>query len=609
MPPKKKGATTAKIPKQESLKETLIESEISSSEPTKIPKRPFLLYVNYDSLTKVHHIRIKLWKIHSCSRSHPVGDAGNVDPFGWKQSREHFTNMFKSSTIKKSLKHVKKFGYDPSSFSKQRFMKRLCSTWRLKSFFLSVQQKFKNYDVLNRFLNSSLKNCYLLLNTRGERIDPKLVAAFMIVKKSKLIIDSDLKEISMHIHPSQLWSYRRLKKFLPVRDIDDSGYELARDQIIVNAPEAFEAIWYRYPNVPTRGSKINPDLSSLPNLQKLRLSCMSERSLGEKIDDLSFVKQYPKLETLRVHLYNCEIETLDYVTNLQELKEFKFASVQKYIRKIPMISLPKLTQLETIALHLHDSPIFSLEHIKDFLSKNKGLKDLSLGLKIQDIGTLFEENEDSTLPKIEKLRLNFVKLERPYAGGVKRITQVLKTHDSIKELIIIVSQNYADFNTILLKDGVAKMKSLEKLTLEFGMSGGLEENKYKHLKDVFTNQTGLVALELDISCDAIATRELGTILDGLMKLKNLKKFRLKAMLTKMTPAAFNKLSGFIASLRNVKSLELDLKGLSQEDEEQLRLKLLPKIPLSDGPFSFNSNITTETYNTNIDIDKDELDLD
>ena len=605
MPPKKKSAAAAKAPKQEPLKEIGPEPEISPPEPKKIPKKPFFRHVIYNCSTKVQHIRAKLWKIRSCTfAEYEESEHTDLDvPFDAIKSilQKKFQNTLKSSIIKKSFKHVKRIDSNPSFLAKFRFTKRLCSI------LLSVEEKFKDYRILRPFLSPSLKNCYLRLNNEEKRIDPKLVAAFRIVRKCKLVIDSDANEIYMRINPAKLISHRSLNELFPVQDIDDSGYDLVRNQIIINATECFEEIWYHYPSVPTRGTKINPDLSFLPNLQELHLGCWSKRPLGEKMDDLSFVKQYSRLKTLGILLQNREIQTLDYVADLPELKEFKFGSGEPSILKGPMASLPNLTQLEKFELYLNDPPIFSMEHVKDFIFQNKGLKELDLSLTIQNIGILFAEDEDFTLPEIEKLRLNLINFERPYAGAAKRITEVLKTHDSIKEVALIVDQSHADLNTILLKDGLAKMKSLEKLTLEFRMSGGLEENKYKHLKDVFTNQTGLVALDLDISCDAIASRELGTILDGLMKLKNLKKFRLKAMLTKMTPAAFNKLSSFIVSLRYIKALEFDLRGLSEEDGEQLRQKMLPKAPLSDEPFSFYSSDRAKYYK-NKNINEDELDL-
>jgi len=49
---------------------------------------------------------------------------------------------------------------------------------------------------------------------------------------------------------------------------------------------------------------------------------------------------------------------------------------------------------------------------------------------------------------------------------------------------------------------VAKIKSEKKLTIHWIISGAPEENKCKHLQDVLPNQTGVVALDLDLTCDA-----------------------------------------------------------------------------------------------------------
>ena len=396
-----------------------------------------------------------------------------------------------------------------------------------------------------------------------------------------------MNSLNVSINSAKLLSSRRLKLH---ENFNGSGSNFLSDKVIINAPECFEEIRFANFDPYTRAQNVILDLPSLPNLRELRLALKSEK-FGERIEDFSFVKQYSKLQSLKMTFIKCEPKNLDFLADLPALKSFSFLS-RLYNNIIseqrPTKNLPNLTQLEKLKLHLFMSNMLSLENIKSFISQNKGLKELDLGLTIQEIGVIFEENEDFTLPNIEKLRLNFLFLERPYAGAAKRIAEVLKSHDSIKDLILEISHSFADLNAILLKDGIAKMKSLEKLTLQFRSSGGLEENKFKHLKDIFTSQTGLIELDLDLGSDVLGTRESGAILDGLMKLKNLKKLRFKARFAKMTPAAFSKLSGFIVSLRHLKVLELDLKGISEEDVEELRQQMLPKLPLSQDSFSFVS---------------------
>ena len=598
MLPKQDKTPTEKLSKQKPTQKSSPESEISPLGPKKIPKRPFFRSVVYDNVDRVQHIRVKLWKIHSFTPlefdqdpQENDSDDDFVDEETKLTPKEIFQNTLKSSTIKKGLRHVKRIEYDPSSFSKHRFMKQTCSTWRLHSLLLTFEEKFKDYSILRPFLSSSLKNCYLRFNTEEERIDPKLVAAFRIVRKCKLIIDSDANEIYMRINTAQLFSHRSLNKFFPVKETDDSGWELVRNQIIINSPECFEEIWFRCPDAPTRGTKVNPDLSFLPNLQDLQFGWSKPRWDGQ-VDDLSFVKQYRKLQNLAIRLRNREAETLDFIADLSELKEFKFTSIQPNARG-PIRSLPNLSKLERFGLNLTESSRFTTQHVRDFISKNKGLKELDLSLKIEDMRAVLEENENFTLPEIEKLKIDLDLVFKRYAEEAKKIAETLKRHDSIKELTLTVSKSYGDLNAILLKDGLAQMKSLEKLTLEFGTSGEPEESKYLSLKDVFTKLTGLVELDLDLSCDAIESKEFGTILDGLMELKNLKRFVFRAKLAELTPAAFDKLSRFLVSLRHMKGLEIDLTGISEEDGRKLRGQLLPKFPLSYDFFSFSPHVVAD----------------
>jgi len=157
MPPKKKGVAAAKVSKEESVKDTLIEPGTSSLELKKIPKKPFFRSIDFDNLSRIKHIRVKLWKIHSYSKTH------HVSCFEMNQRKEEernkkFMNTFKSLTMKKSLKRVKRIKFHPSSFTKERFIKRLCSTWRLDSLVVSVPEKFENYGFLKPLLNSTLRN-------------------------------------------------------------------------------------------------------------------------------------------------------------------------------------------------------------------------------------------------------------------------------------------------------------------------------------------------------------------------------------------------------------------------------------------------------------------
>jgi len=579
MLPKEKATAAVKVLKQESVKETLPKLEIPPSEPKKIPKKAFFRYMDYDSLTKAWHIRVKLWKMHSFS----IPKFQSANSRKAKLEREKLISSFKCATIKKSLKSVKKFEYDPSLFNRQGLMKKLCSNWRAHSLSLFVEEKFKNYGALKPFMNPNLKNCQISLNAQWGRVDPKLVAIFRIVRKSKLIITSSVKLFNMWINTAKLPSDRKLKMIVPTIN-HHNKYDFHSNQIVTNAPECLEKIWFANMDPHMEPQKIYPDLSPFPNLQELRLARMGHR----EETNFSFVKHYPKLQSFRLFLHNYEPETLDFLDDLPCLRSFSFLSECSHKNgRHPIKSLPNLTKLEKLKFYSIASSIFTIEHVRDLISKNKGLKELDLGLTIQDIGILFEENKDFVLPNIEKLRLYFARIEFPYIGEAKRIAEVLKAQDSIKELTLELSCNFSDLNAILLRDGVAQMKPLEKFKLRFPKIGFENERKFQHLKDVFTNHPGLVELDFDTKSNIIVTKELELILDNLAMLKNLKAFRFKARVTKMSRAAFNKLVDFIVSLRHLKALELDVVGVSREDGERLRQKILPRYPLSKDPFSFS----------------------
>jgi len=299
------------------------------------------------------------------------------------------------------------------------------------------------------------------------------------------------------------------------------------------------------------------------------------------------VQQFQQLKSLSIQLDHRESETLDFLENLPNLKEFSFSSRQSTIREGPLRKLPNLTKLEKIGLCLGQPSIVKMENVREFILNNKGLQSLDLSLSIQDFGIVFEEDEDNEfiIPCLENLRIDLLLVERPYAGAAKKIVKVLKQHHSLKELTLEIQQSNADLNVILLKDGLAHLKPLQHLVLKFCMTGGLEDNKFKHLKEVFTNLTNLTSLDLSLNSDSLGPRDLGPILDGLEKLQRLEIMKWQGKLAKLTPAVDKKLAKYLISLRRLRGWNICLRGLSEETLEEFRTNVLPRFVLRNEIFS------------------------
>jgi len=304
------------------------------------------------------------------------------------------------------------------------------------------------------------------------------------------------------------------------------------------------------------------------------------------------VGQYSKLESLSIRLDSRETETLDFLTNLPFLKEFSFSSNLLKPRQGPLRRLPALTKLEKLSVYLNGSTLFEMNHIQEFISNNKALKNLSLGLSIQNIANIFGEDDDVNfrLPLIESLHLDLITCQKPYAAAAKMIAQTLKKLDCIKQLSLEIEQSSPDLNAILLKQGVASVKGLEELTLKYHITAGLEDNKFKHLKDVFVNLENLKVIELDLSSDHLSSREFSSLLDSLSRQMGLQKFKFTGKVTKWTPVVSAKLLDFFVSIRHLSVLKIFLGGILEEGGVKIKESLLPKFPLSQDTFSFFPNI-------------------
>jgi len=543
MPPKKKVGAPLKVLKPESKKDTEPELGLPPSRPKKIPKKPIFINGDFNNIKEVRKIRAKLWKVRSGTL--PQYFMTPTDTFYNKNyGVEGFVKRLENPTIQKSLRHVKRLSTEALLLFTSKHFKKLCSSWKLSYLQLTFRKKIQNYNALKAFLNPRFRFCQLVFMNR-DQVDSALLLAFQRVTKCHLYLYLNLMDetLSARVKIDQL---RKLKK---VKQTEDDSF--LHNQAIIDASECFEATSFFCTD-----SRIS-HLPKLPDLQRFELLLQDLRK-EESIEDVSFVKQYPELKALILRLGKREIENFDAIMDLAHLKEFHLYSRQWKARQDPPRILPDLTKLEKLTLSLYDHPIFDIEQVKEFINKNRGLKRLSLTLTVSDMAFILEEDEDFTLPEIETLQLDMVKLEKP-TGGAKIIAETLRNHPAIKELILRLEQSNSNLNGILFKDGVARMKSLEKLTINFyKLAGGLEENKFKHLRNIFTNLIDLVELDLNLSQDVLPSKEISSILDWLDQLKNLKKLTLSAKCFKLTSAASNKLSNFIASLQHLKAKEINV---------------------------------------------------
>jgi len=460
---------------------------------------------------------------------------------------------------------------------------------KLEALNVSITPGSAPFRLLKVFLNSKLKQASLIFDSDFHPDDlnpPRLVSFFRKFKRSRLQVITNSNGIQMLLNTDHFQSFYESHQF--TAKIQKNGYQNISNKAIINSTNSVQKISYQCNDSPQQGIFILPDLPPLPNFKELQFTWISDPK-SEKFVDISFIEQFAKLESLYIQLDYREPDTLGFLVDLQNLRELYFSSKQFQKRPDSTKNLPNLTKLEKFSLCL-DEPktLFSLENIRDFISKNKDLGSLDLALTIQNIGIiLYDEDQTCLLPSIKNLRLNFPYCKESYIDAANKIVKTLKRVGSLQQLSIEFHQSSSQLNTLLFKEGLVSMESLESLTLKYHNLAKLESNNFGHLKEVFANLGSLKALDLDFSCNnSLEPEEFSSILDGLSQLKNLERFRFKAKVTQLTPAAYNQLLNFLASIKYARSVDFNLKGVSQANGNRIRKDLLPKFSLSKSSFSF-----------------------
>ena len=277
MPPKKKQ--DSKVPKQESIpteKQVSEPKTPANTEPRKIPKKPFFRYVDSSNMRRARHIKVKCWKILSSRFSNFYDDwsVHHVDPltpFGQRMldSLDPFIDTIKHSSIKKSLKYLKKFQIDLYLFRKPRFVRQLCLPWKLEDLSMTFDARAQPVEAWKTFMNSKLKSFTLNYQFASPHhgINPKLISSFRRLRKCDLLVKSSFNDLKILIQSEKLLPYNKIQKLVQT-EIDPSNYFI-KNQAMINAPQCFKKISYQCNDNPDRGLNITPDLPYLPNLQEL----------------------------------------------------------------------------------------------------------------------------------------------------------------------------------------------------------------------------------------------------------------------------------------------------------------------------------------------------
>ena len=554
----------------------------------KIPRtKPHFRSADYDRLPRAQHIRVKLWRLHSCKFVQFHGGFSTFQGNYFEQQAKNmamlqiFQETIKHPTLQKCLKYVRKIAFRQGLFTKDRSFYRLCTSWKLDSLQLVFTPKTNQQKMIKRFMNSKLKHCHASYRdfSASQDPDPQVISVFRRLKKCQLAFRSESSHFKMILNTDQLHpcskSHRFIRLKLRARPQSNSN------EGIIFPPNSLKKLSYNCPSV-----EQTSELPLFPDLQTLHW-IFTNQPRKEITLDLSFIQQYSRLQSLTIYFDKVENETLDFLANLPCLKELHFSPIRSCLKN----GFPNLSKLEKFSLSFDDETPLEMDYVRDFLRKNKDLKALTLNLSIQKIAAVLEDRGDPCLYDIQELKLNFRKSESQDIEAANKIAQALKTHHSIQELCIELESPSSEAHAILLKEGLGQMGSLQRLKVKFCYrKGGFSQRiKFPNLPDIFTSLKNLKALDLEISTQTfiLESPELSSILDILSRLKSLKKFRFTAKFSELTTPVFEKLLSFLTSFRSLSNLQLNLRGVSDKYEKVLREALFPKFTLVQGTISFS----------------------
>jgi len=545
------------ISNQDSLRQTFQATQNLPS----VPKRkPHFRYVDYDSTSRAQHIRVKLWKLHSCNVSTlNLELKDNRSEMKQLPKPKEFERTFKWPTIKESLKYIKKFEFFSRLISDDQYLIQRCKSLKLETLNLSLIRQRRPERWLKAFRNSKLKECSVECSPH---LHSKLIYSFRRVRKCNLFIKADRNDKSktkmLLLNTGKLLPWSQLTQI---------------DQALIIPSKSISKISYKWK--PTR-----PQLPASPNLQQLSLY-LKPSDINQSVVDLSFVKQYSKLKVLSIQLPSTQAPDFGFLVGLPCLQDLYLSFLQfGRLLKPLKLSFPSLKKLKKFGLCLDESKLLIIDNVKNFVSHNKSLQSLKLSLSSQHIADILEE-----VTMIESLQLDFIQSEQFDSSSARKIVGSLKRLDSIKKLSLKYNGNFVELNQVLLKEALTSMRSLEDFTLKYNRFDTTERNNFRYFPDVFESLVCLKALDLDLGENYLYSEDRKSILDALCMLKCLQKFRFTGNFSfHLSNATFTQFETFLTSIRHIKNLHASLKGIPQNTETELWQNLLPRFPLSSNPF-------------------------
>jgi len=567
MPPK-----TKPVPKPSSLHENnetpAPSSEILTMiEGRKIPNKPFFRTIKIHSLNKISEVRIKLWKLKSWT----LETGSRFEPNPYNQTVQTIKNL-SSSTFRKSLKFIKNFDFSKNRLIRIPDLKKVFP-YLSKADSLALVTNQANPSTktfLKKFLNPQLRHIYLdtdflaLQNEEGNRFLKKVLMYLNKVQRC------------MHrvkIHPpscSMLVTTQQPIKFSKVPPQNQENAVLK--PLILSLGNSIQELSIDLSYTPYLGNVENLQDIQFPHLKKFKykfsrmFQVRPENHLSPVY--LSFLGNCPSLEAVNLDLNWVQIESLDFLAFLPKLRDFSLKSekLQIVCFRAQVPDIPAIATLERLKIHI-DFGTVNIQNVSQIIQMNPGLKTLEIILSMDRIIEAFTENIE--LPLLENLTFGVLQIDLKNQKQLKALQTLLLRFKHVAKLDLQLDAFFVDCLHPSLKT-LEQFSNLKELRITALHAGQLEDKKFSKFKDLFKKMPNLRSLELGFGYDLMNSRELSSLVDGLVSLENLEEFYFKAFLAKITSASFIKFASFLESRRKIKEMRVQVKGLSVEEEKELQ---------------------------------------
>jgi len=540
------------------------ELEHLTETPQRIPKKPFFRIAKYESLKQVQLVRVKLWKISFCNLRYLSSElelAPESQSEDTNTKELQFSKMQRAPTLKKSLKNVRKvsgygdkvdyryfaslwrleelkIGFVSSKFQLKRFFK-LFRYNKLQNLTLEHWQSFyyKYYDnkslvkALSYFCN--LKECTLNFpyNNKGEEV-PSILHRFQKLQKLTLDGSSD-----SFLVPNSLKYLRRLEELtLPM------------------------TMWDEHQNILS-------NLKHIPNLKSLNVHFRGTYNQQNR-NNLSFLENCPKLESLTLFLERIQNYSLDFLVQMEHLKELVFKETGgRRDKNQPLKKFPKLEKLQKFGLFLRNTQ-FCLDSIQEMLIASKELKELSLDISLPEIVDIFKGN--LTLP-FDALSLEIPKTNVPYGDSLKNLNIILRRHNNLKKFTL----STLNTGNILVPDtfrALGALTLLEELVFKFPQcSASLQksEESGSEEKSIFDKLSNLKTLIFDVKKIQVSP-SFGRKVKVLLMLPKLKKVVIEANFDKVDAITFDNIINNVRATKQKKNVEFTIFGYSHDSNKEAK---------------------------------------